>query len=287
MRDLVHQLFSEDIESMENDRPETQPQPTDEAYYCSVLLWLEPRNEQAKAILEANRHKQNRVTSITTEPDMTVDMIQINLTEPKQRRGFLTFGRHPGCSISLCDSKISLEHCYIDINKSSLELLLCHTSRNSTTWLDGEAVQKPPKRAMIYGHSTTMKIRSANFKIHWPKISDKKMEAYRRSKLTHALRQQDMSERFDLTDLEWDIESVAPTVAGTRPPSRPLTPFREQVHDGSPVKVEELGRGAFGTLYRAVDRISGDFVAVKKFHDVKRGIASFQRELKMIVNLRH
>jgi cyclin-dependent kinase 1/cyclin-dependent kinase 2 len=32
-------------------------------------------------------------------------------------------------------------------------------------------------------------------------------------------------------------------------------------------KLQKLGEGSYGSVFKAIDRISGEFVAIKKMHD--------------------
>ena len=70
------------------------------------------------------------------------------------------------------------------------------------------------------------------------------------------------SDTFDLTDLEFDLSSLPPTAPTTAPGSRHLTPAGAQRKEG-PFKMKELGRGTSGIVWKAVDRVTGGFFAVK------------------------
>lgn len=80
-----------------------------------------------------NRKKAERVDKLSTEYGRAVEMLKIKLEEPKQRGGLVMFGRHLGCSIEFPIKKISLDHCYIDLDPQTGALILHNTSRHYTT----------------------------------------------------------------------------------------------------------------------------------------------------------
>ena len=251
--------------------------------YQSVLFWLEPKNSPASAALQ----DRGRVRSVITKYSGEKDMLEIQLLERKNdSHGLIAFGRHPRCGIWIEDKGVSLEHCYIDINPSSGELLLCHMSQRSTTWLDNERVENPPKRALVFNHAKIVTIGTTIFKIHWPPVPEGKMHEFRKSKIARAAGLLADPDYFDLTDLEWDIYTAPPTQPLTRLPSVASTPSREPLLGPGPIEIAELGSGAFGRVNVAVDRINGDFVAVKLVRK-RETYPPVEREIDILCKLDH
>ena len=210
----------------------------------------------------------------------------------------MVFGRHPSCGVKFKDSKVGSEHCFVDINPSSGELLLCDTSRHHSTILDNETVRNPPSRAMVYQHARYFKVSSAVFEIHWPCIPGERLQEYSRMKIAAARRLREDADRlFDLTDLEWDLNSTPSTAISTRPPTRQATPSPDQPSGRGPIQISKLGQGSFGIVYKAVDRISANFVAVKEFNvDIfsnakvnskAQVMETFEREISIMRDLKH
>ena len=251
----------------------------------SVFCWLEPRNATACEVLAFNRGRAGRVARLSTEFGRAVEMLKIRLEEPKQRRGLVMFGRHPGCSIEFPKKQISLDHCYIDLNPQTGVLILHNTSRHYTTWLDNEQVMNPPCRAMLPHHTHCLRVHAATFQIRWPEIAQDALPLYQSRILSLAKRLQAASDTFDLTDLEFDLSSLPPTAPATAPGSRHLTPAGEQRKQG-PIKMEELGRGTYGIVWKAVDRITGEFVAVKQLRK-GRDTTLLKREILHMHKLHH
>ena len=92
-------------------------------------------------------------------------------------------------------------------------------------------------------------------------------------------------EVFDLSDLEVDLKFLPPTAPGTRPNTRSGTPSNEPRDEG-PIEVEELGRGAYGIVWKAVDRFTGEFLAVKQIRKT-RDNTLLVREVKNMHSLQH
>ena len=86
---------------------------------------------------------------------------------------------------------------------------------------------------------------------------------------------------FGLTDLELDFGQFAPTA----PVTRQGTPFDVPV-EKSHIMIKELDSGAFGTVWKAVDRSTGDFLAVKKIRKSVNYPRSL-REVKLMNELQH
>ena len=137
--------------------------PNNDTGDLSVLCWLEPRNNTACEVMAFNQKKAERVDRLSTENGRAVEMLKIKLEEPKQRRGLVMFGRHPGSSIEFPNKKISLDYCYIDLNPQTGVLILHNTSRHYTTWLDSEQVVNPPYRAMLPHYTQSLRIHGATF----------------------------------------------------------------------------------------------------------------------------
>ena len=185
------------------------------------------------------------------------------------------------------DTKVSLDHCYIDLNPMAGVLMIYNTAKNGTTWLDGEQVVLPPHRAMIFHHSKTLRVRGASFEIRWQKIAKKSLQLYQSRMLALASQLHADPEIFDLTDLEQDLVSAPPTAPATRPGSRCSTPFSEPDESQGSVKVEELGRSAYGIVWKAVERLTGNFIAVKQLHRTVDNLKLLEREIKNMTDLRH
>ncbi len=160
------------------------------------------------------------------------------------------------------------------------------TSRHGTTWLDGEQVAHPPHRAMIFDHSRTLRIHDASFQISWPNIPRADHSRYRSRLLALASQLRSDPEIFDLTDLENDLISAPNTAPATRPASPHGTPFGEVNEDQDHVKVEELGRGSYGTAWKAIDRLTGNFIAVKQLHRTTENLEGLRREINHMRALR-
>ena len=58
-------------------------------------------------------------------------------------------------------------------------------------------------------------------------------------------------------------------------------------HDRSHVKREELGHGAFGIVYKAVERLNGDFIAVKQLSSTESDLDTVKNEVEILGRLRH
>lgn len=261
----------------------------------SILFYMEPKNDSAIAVMKNN---PRRTVEWKTAAGVRIKVLYIHLNEPNQRRGLVVFGRHPNCGVKFKDPKVAAEHCFVDMNPSSGELLVCDTSRCRSTLLDNEIVCNPSSRAMVYRYSRYLKIGSAIFEIHWPSIPDKKLREYSEMKVAAARRLREDPERlFDLTDVEWDLYSVPPTADCTHDSTRPATPAPGQRRRKKPIKISQLGQGSFGIVYKAVDRNTADFLAVKEFNgniydknDViskQQVMATFVREITMMKNLDH
>jgi FHA domain len=259
----------------------------DDLFNLSILCRLEPRNKAASQVLAFNRHKASRVVTLSTEHGAAVEMLQVGFQEPKQRRGLVMFGRYPGCSVQFPDPKVSLDHCYLDLNPMSGVLMVYNTSKNGTTWLDSEQVLTPPHRAMVSYHSKTLRVHRASFQIHWPKIAERDLPQYQSRILALACSLHADREIFDLTDLEHDLVSLPPTAPATRPASRHATPFSEPNDNQNPIKLEELGRGAYGIVWKAVERLTGNLIAIKQLHKTTHNRMLLEREITHMSGLRH
>ena len=195
------------------------------------------------------------------------------------------FGRYPSCSVQFPQGQVSLDHCYIDLSPLSGIPVLYDTSRHHTTWLDGQQVADPPYRAMVPHHAHSLRVHGASFQINWPKIAPEDLALYQSSILSTAKQIHADRDVWDLTDLEVDFSSLPPTVPGTRPSTRSGTPSNEPRDEG-PIKSEELGRGAYGIVWKAVNRFTGEFLAVKQIQKT-RDNTRLVREVKIMRNLRH
>ena len=257
----------------------------------NVLFYLEAKNESASAVIQNNPH---RAVSLRSVANVRIKTLCIRVNEPNQRRGLVVFRRHPNCRVKFKDPKVAGEHCFIDINPLSGELLLCDTSRDRSTGLDNEMVRNPAKRAMVYHHARHLKVSAAIFEIHWPSIPDDKLTYYCQMKVAAARRLREDPERiFDLTDMGWDLVSVPPTAD----PTRQATPSADNPFRRGPIAISKLGQGSYGTVYKAVDRITADFVAVKEFnanvlgndgdHAKAQVMEAFKREIIMMKDLRN
>ena len=170
-----------------------------------VLCHLEPKNDLAKRVLAHNRRKPGRVAALSTEHGVSSEMLQNRLKEqPKQRRGLLMFGRYPNCSVECPTNQISLDHCHISLNPRSGVPMLFDTSRHHTTWLDGEQLIEPPYRAMVPQRAQRLRIHTASFQIHWPRVPRHNLSEHQSLLLRLAAKIQSDNDVFDLTDLELD-----------------------------------------------------------------------------------
>lgn len=140
---------------------------------------------------------------------------------------------------------------------------------------------------MVYGHAKTLRLRTASFQIHWPPVRAEKMEEYRLRKIAIANHLHTDPGYVDLRELEWDMQSVLPTELPATPAARYASLLPDSPFDQSPIKVAELGRGTFGVVYRAVDRFSAKFIAVKQFHKLDNLEGTFQREIEVMCGLKH
>ena len=251
----------------------------------STLCRLEPRNVAAGKVVACNRHKTHRVISLSTQHGASVEMLRIGCEELKQRRGLAMFGRCSNCSVQFPQGQVSLDHCYIDLNPLSGIPMLYDTSRHHTTWLDGQQVADPPYQAMVPHHAHSLRVHGASFQINWPKIAREDLALYQSRILSMAKQLHADREVFDLTDLEVDLKFLPPTAPGTRPNTRSGTPSNEPRDEG-PIKLEELGRGAYGIVWKAVDRFTGEFLAVKQIRKT-RDNTLLVREVKNMHSLQH
>ena len=76
----------------------------------------------------------------------------------------------------------------------------------------------------------------------------------------------------ELTDFEFamTLDSACPTRVPTRSVSRQFTPLDVDPPELAPIRIRELGSGAYGVVHLAVDRMNGDFLAVKSFNPPQR-----------------
>lgn len=203
--------------------------------------------------------------------------IEVKLEEPRQPKGHIMFGRNSICTVRFpkAQKSVSSMHCYIDINRTSGELLLCTLASQPTTWLDGEQVgiprfrsDPPQTRAMVYQKSKRFQIAEAVFNIMWPQIGKQRMDTYHQAKIERVGKRDHQDQDDELTDFEFamKLDSACSTRAPTRAGTRQSTPFGVEPLDRCPIRVKELGSGAYGTVHLAVDRMSADFVAVKSFN---------------------
>ena len=257
--------------------------------WLDSLLYLEPKNVSAFKTMVCN---PGRVIELDRAADIRIKVLRIKFDEPNQRRGLVIFGRHPRSGVRLNDLKVASEHCFIDINPSSGELLLCDTSRSHQTYLDDEPVANPASRAMVYRRAKFLRIRAAIFEIHWPPVPRDRLQEYSRFKIAAGRRLRDDPDRlFTLTDLEWDVDSVPSTVLSTRRPTRSSTPFADRPPGTEAIIINIIGQGSFGVVYKAVNRYTAEPLAVKEIaasHISKVSlIGSFEREIQMMKDLRH
>ncbi|KAF7506130.1 hypothetical protein GJ744_012194 [Endocarpon pusillum] len=161
------------------------------------LLCIEPKNAAAFATMQ---HNAGRARELDTTMDVRVKVLRIRMNEPNQRRGLVMFGRHPSCGVRFNDLKVASEHCFIDINPSSGELVLCDTSRRHQTYLDNAPVEDPPSRALVDQHAEFLRIHAAIFEIHWPSAPRERLQEYSQLKCHAAQRLRDDPKRlFTLT----------------------------------------------------------------------------------------
>lgn len=108
---------------------------------------------------------------------------------------------------------------------------------------------------------------------------------------------EDADRLFDLTNLECDLNSTLSTAISTRPPTRQAIRSPDQPSGKGPIQISKLGQGSFGIVYKAVDRTSANFVAVKEFNADIFGntivnskaqvMETFEREISIMRDLKH
>jgi FHA domain len=125
------------------------------------------------------------------------------------------FGRYPNCSVEFSTTKVSLDHCYIDVNPRSGVPMLHDTSRHHTTWLDGEQVTNPPYRAMVPHQAQRLRIHTASFQIRWSMVPREHASEHHFMLLRLAQKLHNDREVFNLTDLEADLETFPDTAPAT------------------------------------------------------------------------
>ena len=94
-------------------------------------------------------------------------------------------------------------------------------------------------------------------------------------------------EIFDLTDLENDLISAPNTAPATRSASRHGTPFGDVNEDQDHIKVKELGRGSYDTVWKAIERLTGNFIAVKQLHRTTENLEALKQEINHMRTLQH
>ena len=160
----------------------------DHSVHESVLLWLQPISQAAHDVVRDNLARTNRVVKVR-RARMAYDMLQVRVEEnPHKQRGIISFGRHETCGIRINKPWISLQHCHIDINSSSGELVLHHTGRQLSTWVDQDCVSEPPQRALVPNHVQYLTIGKCEFFIHWPTINKEARQRYRDAKRKAAIK---------------------------------------------------------------------------------------------------
>ena len=276
--------------------------PLNQEILASVLMWLQPRSPEAYGVVTAHRSRPGRVVRLLIGP-VQVDMLQISMNESlSEARGVVGFGRNAACSIWFRDNRISSQHCHIDINPSSGQLILRHTGRPGMTWLDNEPVDEPPQRALVPGHARYLRVGLYEFQIHWPDIDDAFRSAYQESKKRIAARIRE-AQGLNLAQLDVALNIDAPTRFTTKPPSSCGTPGRLPPSEGpGPLETNiKLGAGSFGTAMLAVNRVTGDWLVVKKImkpdrtemekrlrpNQIAKAEMDVYREIDILCQLRH
>ena len=273
----------------------------------SVLFWLEPVNQLAVDVVLEQSPGRCAKAEVNGLP---AKYIEVKLEEPRQPKGHVMFGRNSRCAIRFPKSQLSVSsfHCYVDINPTSGELVLCAIASQPTTWLDGDQIGVPRfqhdplrTRAMVYQKSRRLQIAEAVFNVLWPQINRQRTDIYRRAKLFHVGKTRQPDDDDELTDFEFamKLKSACYSLAPTRPTTRQITPSgAEVVVDRGPIRIKCLGSGAYGTVHLAVDRMNADYVAIKSFNqgqrverDVEEAAAvahqEFIRELMAMRQLNH
>ena len=191
------------------------------------------------------------------------------------------FSRYPNNAVQCPSTEFSLDHCYVGLNPRSGIPVLYDLSRHHTTYLDGQQVTPTRSRAMIPQRAQLLRLHTASFQIHWPKVSSPRM-AERQSLLLQSASEIQRDENiFDLTDLEVDLHPFEPTAHATRQ----ATPVNEPLTE-APERMKELGSGAFGSVWQAIDTCTGDFVAVKRIRKSADNPPSI-REVEVMRDLDH
>jgi hypothetical protein len=254
------------------------------------VCFFEPGNALARQIVDFNRDQPGRVVRRPNHHGDLRDVIQVRFQEPEQRRGLVMFGRGPTCSIRIPTGlRANLDQCYIDINPETGILMLCDTSRYHHTWLDQEKVVNPPRRAMVAYHTKSFKLQGASFDVLWPSFYQNAIPEYMSRLLALGKQLRDVVCTLDLMDVDTDLDDAPAAVPAAEPALRLLqrecSPC-DLPMDEPHVKLEELGRGSYGVVSKAVVKRTGNFIAVK---ELKRCQSPeyLKREIEHMSNLKH
>ncbi|KAI9848286.1 MAG: hypothetical protein M1837_000550 [Sclerophora amabilis] len=251
-----------------------------------TLFWLIPRDLWGPAAAIVN-HPLNDSYRKEIEG---VNALRIGLDMPSKVPGrLITFGRDPRCSdVILLDRATSMEQCFFFRNEKSQAILLRDTSGWGNTFLSVSTIHRniryrywlqgnPKQRVLLPDRKIMLVICTAIFDLIWPQSSDEDNSVGE----THRAPEQ----RQSAPELGWT------TLISTRPRGCPYeiksthTPeLGETARIDDHARLNILGQGNYGVVYRTLDLETGNVWAVKTIN-VRMDDVQFRRILRRGVDL--
>ena len=259
----------------------------------SVLFHLKPRNKQAEQVVAhtSNEYLTSRL------PDNTL-VIDVGYQNSDSQDVIATMGRGNDAHIFVGGISISKVQCSFEIVKESNVIMVCDRSRRQNTHISGPG-------AISFEHGRTRQVaiwKKLNtilgiggrapgtilFDIVWredPKSAAQKLNARRIANM--AVKEPPRLARTG-SDLETVMPSFMPTMLNTPGPGQLKMRY---------FKIDDLGQGKFGSVFKCIDVDTGKFLAVKLLRQPdntseeatrKRSLhCSLKREVEALSNLNH
>ncbi|PGH19522.1 serine/threonine protein kinase [Polytolypa hystricis UAMH7299] len=233
----------------------------------SALFTLKPLNLAAQDVVNNPDHQQ-LVSVLESEDKQRVLGLDIGPRVSSMSRQCLAkLGRARDCDIAILGRHISSVQCDFHVLDNGMVMLRDQSSFGTTQIVPGEDDKSHPtpfelgrsrQVVVLPGKNTTFKIGAsedgAMFELIWHGNAREKLKSQ-----LGDLYGTESDDRRARTEPEPDL---APTVAPTRPTTRIHTPPRGSL----PIRyhpIEQIGSGAYGVVWRAVDMDTGRLIALK------------------------